>query len=203
MLVSSMKPPVHVCVRDVFSEVLSTRLVRQAHLYDRFPRTTSRLSCLRATVPAHGYKYDDSSRINQPLRCHSPTRALSGWGGAYNQWLTSTGTYTNTGALSHIVRKALYQYVFGFRQRQSASGSINQYTARCNKNKKQKSALTSQHQAATISNNQCTVRYNAKNKKCRSLPGKNTDPLCARFPTASPKLRNTKVPKPSTYRRHR
>ena len=36
------------------------RLDRQAHLYDRFPQTTSRLSCLRATVPAHGYKYDDS-----------------------------------------------------------------------------------------------------------------------------------------------
>ena len=48
-----------VCVRDIFKEV-STRLVRQAHLYDRFPQTTSHLSCLRATVPAHGYKYYDS-----------------------------------------------------------------------------------------------------------------------------------------------
>ena len=65
---------VRVCVRDVFNEV-STRLVRQAHLNDRFPQTTSRLSRLRATVPAHGYKYDDSQRINQPLRCHTPTRA--------------------------------------------------------------------------------------------------------------------------------
>jgi len=63
-----------VCVRDIFNEV-STRLDRQAHLYDRFPQTTSRLSCLRATVPAHGYKYYDSSCINQPLRCHTPTRA--------------------------------------------------------------------------------------------------------------------------------
>ena len=48
-----------VCVWDVFIEV-STRLGCQAHLYDRFPHTARRLSCLRATVPAHGYKYGDS-----------------------------------------------------------------------------------------------------------------------------------------------
>ena len=33
---------------------------QQAHLYDCFSQTTSHLSCLRATIPAHGCKYDES-----------------------------------------------------------------------------------------------------------------------------------------------
>ena len=47
------------CVRDLFNKVLMP-LDRQAHLYDCFPHTTSHLSWLRATIPAHGCEYGDS-----------------------------------------------------------------------------------------------------------------------------------------------
>ena len=49
-----------VCVWDVFHEVLIWLVDWQAHLYDHFPLTTSCMSCLKATVPAHAYKCGDS-----------------------------------------------------------------------------------------------------------------------------------------------
>ena len=114
-----------VCVRDVFNEV-STRLVRQAHLYDRFPPTTSRLSRLRATVPAHGYKYDDSQRINQPLQRHTPSvrKAIR----AAHTSVSDINRYVRQyrGTQPHSTESTMTNNV-EVRQRQSASGrgSVN------------------------------------------------------------------------------
>jgi len=192
-----------VCVRDVFNEV-STRLVRQAHLYDRFPQTTSRLSCLRATVPAHGYKYGDSHvSISHCDATRPEVRQVRL--GRRIQSMTDINRYVRQyrGTQPHSTESTMTNKV-EVSQRQSASGSIRQYVVKNNiKTNCRSLPVKNQHQAVTSSNNQCTVRYNANNKNCRSLPVKNTHPLGARFPTASSKLRHTKVPKPSTYRRRR
>jgi len=58
-----------------------------AFLSDHEPSTQLKsirqANCLQVTI---------SSRVSHPLRCLSPTGALSGWGGTYIQYPTSTGT---------------------------------------------------------------------------------------------------------------
>ena len=157
------------CVSDVFNEV-STRLDRQAHLYDRFPHDRDRLSCLKATVPV------DSLQVRFPhvsiIYCDATRpRVRNAVGAAHTFSIRNQQVRQYRGTQPHSTESTMTS-VFGC---QAKSDSVRQYQSVHNKIVDKIKAEVCLYKSAAGNFSQCTVKQiRCKNKKCRSLPVTNT-----------------------------